>query len=225
MTSVRENLVQEMYAWLDGRSVPNFADFNMKDYLRGRWTTTSSADYLERSVKTRHDFIKEFGFCIPCSEALDACAIYAPLVEVGAGSGYWTKLLQNRNVDCIATDPAILYPTKQYPVPNGKFVPTLPLHGKTAARRFRDRNVLMVWPSYGGTWARQCLKAMSIGRSILAVTEGASGCCAEDGFFEVLDQCFVSEGEVELPVFWGLHDRMEIWRKVRPWRRITNKGE
>ena len=43
-------------------------------------------------------------FAIPNEPALAAIAAHAPLVEVGAGTGYWSAVLQHRGVDCVAYD-------------------------------------------------------------------------------------------------------------------------
>src|SRR5439155_3416790 len=43
-------------------------------------------------------------WAIPNEQALDVLAKYAPLVECGAGMGYWTALLRARRVDAIAYD-------------------------------------------------------------------------------------------------------------------------
>lgn len=45
-------------------------------------------------------------FGIPSEEALEAIAACAPLVEVGAGTGYWSAVLQQRGVDIVAFDSA-----------------------------------------------------------------------------------------------------------------------
>lgn len=202
-----EDLINKMPKWLETGQVPKRATFNMRD----SWDRRPDVDdHMHRA-----SFVHKFGFCIPCAEALDACAKYAPLLEIGAGSGYWTRLLRTRGVDCIATDPVLAYKNLKH----GEHVDTLPIQGKTAVRHWRDRNVLCVWPSYEHTWARQALKALRIGRVFITVTEGDGGCCADDGFFAILAQCFTQVDEIRLPVFYGLHDRMEIYRKIRPRRR------
>ena len=43
--------------------------------------------------------IKRYAFAIPSDEALDALADVSPLVEMGAGTGYWAYLLRKRHVD------------------------------------------------------------------------------------------------------------------------------
>ena len=44
------------------------------------------------------------GYACPSEEALHALAELAPLVEVGAGTGYWSALLKHRGVDVVAYD-------------------------------------------------------------------------------------------------------------------------
>jgi hypothetical protein len=121
----------------------------------------------------RDRFICEFGFAVPAREALDWLAKYSPLLEIGAGSGAWAKLLAMRGADIIATDPGIesfsfggervRWETKYHPV--------LPLEGKTAVRRWPTRNVFCGWPSLSQTWLRLAARAMTPGRALYAVSE------------------------------------------------------
>uniref|UniRef100_M4BJ43 MYND-type domain-containing protein n=1 Tax=Hyaloperonospora arabidopsidis (strain Emoy2) TaxID=559515 RepID=M4BJ43_HYAAE len=47
-----------------------------------------------------------YAYATPTQQALDVMAKYAPLVEIGAGTGYWSSLLQRRGVDTVAYDMA-----------------------------------------------------------------------------------------------------------------------
>jgi len=44
------------------------------------------------------------GFAVPDEKVLQSIARHAPLIEVGAGTGYWSALLQTRKVDIIPYD-------------------------------------------------------------------------------------------------------------------------
>ena len=44
------------------------------------------------------------GFAVPNDAALGILAAHAPLVEVGAGTGYWSAVLRQRGVDIVAYD-------------------------------------------------------------------------------------------------------------------------
>lgn len=45
-----------------------------------------------------------YAFAAPNEQALAALAGLAPVLEVGAGVGYWTHLLRDRGVTVVATD-------------------------------------------------------------------------------------------------------------------------
>ena len=60
-------------------------------------------------VQNMHKMIFEpvqhaIGYAVPNDVALEVLAAHAPLVEVGAGTGYWAAVLQQRGVDILAFD-------------------------------------------------------------------------------------------------------------------------
>lgn len=66
------------------------------------------SDYCMRShleINARRKGIKRYGFAIPNHEALEAIVeLHQPIVEIGAGTGYWCYLLRQRGVDIVAYD-------------------------------------------------------------------------------------------------------------------------
>lgn len=46
-----------------------------------------------------------YAWAIPNGDALSEIARRAPIIEIGAGLGYWAKILQDKKVDIIPTDP------------------------------------------------------------------------------------------------------------------------
>lgn len=192
-----------------------------RDFINYRLTWNEPTDFSPRGVDTivrrykeRERFIGTFGFAIPCREAIAAVAGAGPVVEIGAGTGSWSKLVALAGGDIVATDPCI---RGYLGFEHGKYFPLERLAGKTAVRRYRDRNVLCAWPSLDETWFRQALKAMRIGRRIFYVEESAT---AEESALTYLEDFFVEEGAINIPCFHGLHDRLVIYRKVKqgPWR-------
>ena len=47
---------------------------------------------------------KKYAWAIPDERALHILARFSPLIELGAGRGYWARLLRDRGVDIIAFD-------------------------------------------------------------------------------------------------------------------------
>jgi hypothetical protein len=209
-------LMRLMPEWLSTGELPPYADFGMPDsFDRDPGGTV-------REFKVRKEFINTYGFAIPCREAMEACARNAPLLEVGAGSGYWTRILRAQRVDVIATDPAQGH---KHMIQHARYDATMELlQAKTAIRHWPDRNVLMIWPGYRETWSAQALKAMRIGRVLLTVTEGEGGCCGSDLFFAILETCFEPIEACPLPVFYGLHDSLRVYVKKRAYRRDRLEG-
>jgi hypothetical protein len=234
-------VVDAMRYWLAGDvSVPSLAEFfdrygkAYRDHLRTLGThdwhlpLASMGDTIGL-FHERDQFIREFGFGVPTREALDRICAFSPLLEIGAGSGAWARLLAMRGADIIATDPHV--ESFVHVVVKGverwtwekMHHPVLPLAGKTAVRRWRTRNVFCCWPSLSQTWLRQAARAMLPGRALIVVREDAT---ADQRTWGYVEHHFKPVGEsrthgeeqwidnsLELPNWGYLHDHLEVWIK------------
>src|SRR5712675_189481 len=63
---------------------------------------SAALDLAER----RRELASLFSWAVPNAPALEVLAAHAPLVECGAGMGYWAALLRARGVDVLAYDAA-----------------------------------------------------------------------------------------------------------------------
>ena len=48
-----------------------------------------------------------YAWAIPDERALRICEAFSPIVEIGAGAGYWARLLRDRGVDVAAYDKSV----------------------------------------------------------------------------------------------------------------------
>lgn len=55
-------------------------------------------------LSLRKFYIQKYAHAIPTNTALTAIADFAPIIEIGAGTGYWAFLLRRRGVDIICYD-------------------------------------------------------------------------------------------------------------------------
>ncbi len=204
----------EMRRWLNGGRVlslvEQFEKFGpqYRDHLT-QMRRRDSPRTMESTVKTMRErdlFIAEFGFAVPSAEVIDLMLGHSPLIEIGAGCGSWSKLLKDRGADIIATDPK----REQYAFDHGRYMPIMPLQGKTAVRRWPDRNVLCAWPSLNETWLRQAARAMRPGRILFFVHEDA---CAEETTWDYVATAFRQIAHHELLSWHFMHDRFEAWVK------------
>lgn len=173
---------------------------------------------LERGVPgvdIRSKFIRGFGFAIPDDDALLVVARYGPIIEVGAGAGYWAYELEALGVDVIATDIE--------PVPSAgrqeggmrferQWHPVVAMDATTAAKIYPYRTLMLIWPSYAQPWAAEALEVYA-GKRVIYVGEATGGCCADPRFDELLEARFEVEAAHRIPQWLGLHDRLTVWRR------------
>ena len=123
--------------------------------------------------------------CGANGRALDAIGRFAPIVELGAGTGYWAYLLAARGVDIVAYD---LAPPDQ--VPNAyKLDPrtwtTVRPGGVEILSEHPDRPLFLCWPGYRDAFANDALAAYA-GQHVLYIGEDRGGNTANPAFFDQL---------------------------------------
>jgi hypothetical protein len=203
MMNVEENLGR----WIRTGKVPRRAEFGpgFQDDCHYRpGNIASQWDSRRRSIG-------KFGFALPCREALDRLETLSPLVEVGAGTGAWTAMLSKRGVDIIATDRNF---ATGYGFRSGRHHPVMRMDAENAVRRHPDRNLLMIWPCYGVEWPTRTIRLLKPGRVLALISEGAYGCCGADSLFRHLDAYFRHIETIRIPCWDGLHDRLDLYRRV-----------
>lgn len=162
----------------------------------------------------RPQLVGKYAWAIPCRAALDVLAKHAPLVEMGAGTGYWTWLLRKRGVDVAAFD--------QDPPPSGanhwhagsESWTKIEIGGPSALACFAGHTLFLCWPPYADPMAAECLKLYR-GNRLVFVGEGQGGCTGDHTFWSLLNDGWEQIEEVTIPQFNGLHDYMQVFaRKV-----------
>lgn len=181
-----------------------------------------------------------YGFAIPTEEALASVAAASPggVVELGAGTGYWARLLHERGVDIVAYD---LFPppspasrwfagvTPWYPVVKG---------GEAMLQHHGHRTLMLVWPSRNEEWAARATSMYhrAGGQALVFVGEGPGGRTGDDQFHAMLghyDRCLacafdltdvacicgVSQGwqlrsSIELPHWPERGDDLHVYSRV-----------
>lgn len=86
-----------------------FLSWNSSDIAREiklKWLASGISD-TERAKYFQQipiDSIEKYAWAIPDDRALRIIQHFAPIVEIGAGKGYWAKLLRDRGVDILPVD-------------------------------------------------------------------------------------------------------------------------
>lgn len=166
----------------------------------------SRFDYMARD-----EAVKRYSFAVPCSEAVRALVKLSPLVEVGAGGGYWAGILKKAGADVIATD--IGKQSGYSRLWSAESV--LRMSAVEAVKAYPDRNVFVCWPSYDECWAADMANAILPGRVLAYIGEGCGGCTANDRFFDILEEKYEEVEQLGIPQWGGIHDFLDIFRRKK----------
>lgn len=171
---------------------------------------------LVERMRSREESRRRWAWGVPNEAVLDAIAEWGPVVEVGAGTGYWARLLSDRGVDVVACD------VRPPPHPENGYhgddaVPFFDVRavGPEFAASHRDRTLLICWPPYDDPLAADAVEAHG-GERLVYVGEGEGGCTADDRFFHVLDRDFRLVREMRVPRWDWVRDGAFFYCRVNP---------
>lgn len=122
------------------------------------------------------------------------------VLEVGAGTGFLAKKLQEQNVNLIAVDSSVEDMSRnnnEYGF-RKSYTDVLEVD---AVKYLRENvgsfeTVLMVWPPYDDKFAEEIFKEMRTGQRLIYIGESSGGCTANKKFFNLLDKKAVLNKEL-----------------------------
>lgn len=183
-----------------------------------------------------------YAYATPTSEALGVVAKFAPLVEMGAGTGYWSSLLQKQKVDIVAydkcppsTDGAVSGSGGETSTSSGQRVPRKQernaYHGQVPPfcpigkggpevlkqdGEMAKRNLFLCYPPPHDDMALNCVRFFQ-GEHVIHVGEW-QGDTGDRRFEKELEMRFVLIKELALPNWGNSAYSLSIWK------RKTNAG-
>ena len=178
-------------------------------------SSPGASDWLVRALQlgsNRQDFIRRYSYAVPTREALQAIARYSPLVEVGAGTGYWAMLLQDAGADVVALDTHPPHPGNKNTFVKPFAYTEVLFGGPGSLKRYPDRTLFLCWPPYNTPMAMACLKVYR-GQQLVYIGEGEWGCTGDKAFHRALAREWEVLERIELPQWPGIHDGLRIYRR------------
>ena len=157
----------------------------------------------------RQQYIEKFGYAIINYASIEFIRPYQPIVEVGAGSGYWAFELREKGVDVVATDPHLSHPFWDNPAQ--KWVGVELLDALPAIEKYPDRNLLICWPNVDEEWATEALQCFQA-EFVIYVGEGPGGATGSDRMFQLLADWYEEVHSLQIPTFCGGEDRLVVYR-------------
>ena len=128
----------------------------------------------------------EYAFAIPDERSIRTLADLSPLVEIGAGNGYWASLLTSANADIIAFD--IAPPAtgrNEYFSEQRQYFDVWQGDANMAAV-YPDRTLFLCWPPYNNSMSEDALQAYS-GNTVAYIGEDRTGCTGNKRFHALLE--------------------------------------
>lgn len=187
----------------------------------GMWIWPGSVEqrcnrFLE-DMKYRKKLQHQFAWAVPSPDAIERLVKLSPIVEIGAGRGYWAALLQDAGADVIAYDAA---PPDRA---ENDWAPESNEHGTYETEVFteileggpekvldhQDRSLFLCWPPHDERMAYDCLRQYK-GDTVIYVGEPAGGCTADEMFDQLLASRFEEIEDITIPFWDGLHDYLSI---------------
>jgi hypothetical protein len=157
----------------------------------------------------RSALIHEYGFAVPDARAIQLITQLSPVVELGAGTGYWARVLQRYGCKIEAYDNhSGEYGFKRiglhFPVKRGD-QSVLENYGPEWA-------LFLCWPCYESSFASDALEAFK-GDTLIYIGEGMGGCTADDTFHTMLENDWTNVENYYLPAWRNVHDTLKIYKK------------
>jgi hypothetical protein len=209
---LRKSPLAGMAEWVASGRPPSAEQLRSQDFTTAgpAATEAGSLKRLELGM-ARKAFVRAWGFSIPCAEAVAALRELGPLVELGAGTGYWAVLLRRAGVDVVATDP---HPEgrNRYGFDGGVHYPSEALDAVSAVRAYADRDLFCSWPSEAESWALGAAWALRPGRRIALILNPQNTGTA--GLRRYLATRFRKLAAVTIPQFPGCQDELTIHQKL-----------
>lgn len=169
----------------------------------------AKGDYLS-AWQMREQLVHEYSWAVPSDEAIALISKFGPIIEIGAGKGYWASLLIELGVEVQAFD---FKPVSEnrYTDKSGNFT-NVKLGSFEALDDYPNHSLFLCWPSYATSFAFNALSKFK-GDTFIYVGESAGGCTGDDDFFEYLENNFDLIECFKIPQYQSVNDRLFIYKK------------
>lgn len=185
--------------------------------LPGRHQIFDKSGWMLESCIIRDIYNAAFGFPLITQEVIAELKIRfesRKILEVGAGTGYLAKLLQDLGINIKPTDTNdwAKNGNSYYRNWNQSFTEVEEIDALEAIDKYGDEydTVLISWPPYLKPLAYDVLtKCLEKGLKLIYIGEDEGGCTADDAFFRLVEEkCDMDVFADSYTPFWGIHDRI-----------------
>jgi hypothetical protein len=153
-------------------------------------------------LELRKKLIWAYSWAIPSEEILREIAQYSPILELGAGTGYWAWLLRQAGARVTAFDIEPQQPPRWCPIG---------LADHKIVREYPSHTLFLCWPPYENSMAIRSLRAFS-GSQLIYIGEW-EGRTADYEFHKILLTNWELVREIKIPNWPGFSDQVFVFRR------------
>lgn len=179
------------------------------------WTEFQALKDQQECFDMHQQLCHKYAWAIPNQAALDALKQNQPIIEIGAGTGYWAYLLRQLGVKIAAYD---LNPVpssgNQWHRGAGRSWTTVLSGDETAVRRSSAQTLFLCWPPEVNRCAYNALRLFN-GNTVIYVGEGPGGCSGTAEFHNLLARDWDLVGQIEIPQWPGVYDGLYMYMRKR----------
>lgn len=175
-------------------------------------TALNPYNYISLNQDTREKLVVKYAWAVPNASALKKLIEFSPIVEIGAGTGYWAALANSMGANVVPFDCAP--PDREHNHwRHNKTYTKIYKGGPDTLRLFSKKfNLFLCWPPYDDGMAGECLKNFK-GSFLIYIGEGQGGCTGDDFFHNLLSKNWEEKEEIKTPQYSGMHDCMRIFAR------------
>lgn len=186
-----------------------YEHFNPYEWVFETLSRRPDFQSLERSY--RFFCTKFYSWAVPNQEALECIAEFGPILEVGAGTGYWAHMLEKLDVDVVAVDRHPPHPSSQNAFGHVTRFTQVRRGNSRSPLKYPGRTLMLCWPPYRRNLAYDALTYYS-GEYLIFIGE-QNGCTGNWRFFEELDTNWKHVRYQSIPQWPGMCDGLSIYRR------------
>jgi hypothetical protein len=189
------------------------------NYLRSLGLAARDAEEVARwlpmtlSIQRRLDLVCKYAWSIPNDQAIRAIAELSPIIEIGAGTGYWASLLRAVGAEVVAFDKDPPQPRKTKNTWHRSVSQwTTVLQGdEKQVIAYPHHTLMLSWPPYDDPMALEALRLYE-GKRVVYIGEWY-GCTADDAFHQALEEHWVETATVRIPHWDTVHDSLMLFER------------
>lgn len=168
----------------------------------------------------RRALARIYAWAVPTKEAISHIVkLPQPIVELGAGTGYWARLIAKAGGTVHAYDKHTKASKNKYGMKPKYYAIKRGVPGSILKPGNKWRTLLLCWPDYNTSFAYDAARLFQ-GTHLVYIGEGDGGCTGDDKFHDYLEANYKLLRTVTIPQWPGIRDKIFILERNKKHEKV-----